>query len=323
MTLASCLLAFVVIASSLEASRCAEASSNLPPREVVRESNDDNLEDLHNEDEADDLMSFVGTGVELHKAASISMTKQNLHSPDSVPTEPDHIWESQFSQGVRESETMLASDETSIESWVRDAGRSASVVPQKMLLAEELFLEAFNTMPEVKRKEKQAEQALQIYNHAKWLAEHNYAKAAEWRYRESARIAKQCRRSTLASHALARLGYFLIQWCRYDEAHIVLQESMKLNTKKNPLGPYLFGVLDRQLAGSDVTRLQAAEELILNSAEQPSEDLEEQRQQHIADIRYWRNAEFEPTRCFETSSVTHLVICLACTFGRVMQEFFA
>lgn len=315
----SCLLAFVVVA------RCVEAGIHRPPLGAVRESNDDNLEDLHNEDEADDLMSFVGTGVELHKAASISMARQNIDSPDSALGEPerDQDWESQFSQGVRESETMLACDETSVGSWVRDVGRSASVVPEKMLLAEEFFLEAFNTMPESKRKEKQAEQALQIYNHAKWLAEHNYAKAAEWRYRESARIAKQCRRGTLASHALARLGFFLIQWCRYDEAHTVLQESMKLNTKKNPLGPYLFGVLDRQLAGSDVARLRAAEELILNSAEQPSEDLEDQRLQHIADIRYWRNAELEPARCFDTSSVTHLVICLACTFGRVMQEFFA
>lgn len=317
MSMGSCLLAFVVIA------RCAEASFHKPPLGVVRESNDDNLEDLHNEDEADDLMSFVGTGVELHKAASISMTRQNLHSPDSTLTEPDHSWESQFSQGVRESETMLACDETSVGSWVRDVGRSASVVPEKMLLAEKFFLEAFNTMPEGKRKEKQAEQALQMYNHAKWLAERNYATAAEWRYRESARIAKQCRRGTLASHALARLGFFLMQWCRYDEAHIVLQESMKLNTKKNPLGPYLFGVLDRQLAGADVSRLHAAEELILNSAEQPSEDLEDQRQQHIADIRYWRNAELEPARCFETSSVTHLVICLACTVGRVVQHAFA
>lgn len=317
--MASCLLAFVVIA------RCAEASFHQPSFAAVRESNDANLEDLHNEDEADDLMSFVGTGVELHKAASISMARQNIDSPDSALGEPerDQDWESQFSQGVRESETMLASDETSVGSWVRDVGRSASVVPQQMLLAEECFLEAFNTMPEGKIKEKQAEQALQIYNHAKWLAERNYATAAEWRYRESARIAKQCRRSTLASHALARLGYFLTQWCRYDEAHAVLEESMKLNTKKNPLGPYLFGVLDRQKAGSDVARLRAAEELILNSAEQPSEDLENQRRQHIADIMYWRNAELEPARCFETSSVTHLVICFACTFGRVVQEVFS
>jgi len=311
--MAACLLAFVIIA------QCVEASFRTTPLRVVRDLNDDNLEDLHNE-EADDLMSFVGTGIELHKAASISMTRQNLDSPDSVLDEPD--WESQFSQGVQESETMLACDETSVGNWVRDVGRSASVVPEKMLLAEDCFLEAFNTMPESKRKEKQAEQALQIYNHAKWLAERNYAKAAEWRYRESARIAKLCRRGTLASHAFARLGYYLMQWCRNDEAHAVLQESIKLNTKKNPLGPYLFGVLDRQMAGSDVARLQAAEELILKSAEQPSEHLENQRQQHIADIRYWRNAELEPARCFETSSVTHVVICFACTFGRVVQEVF-
>jgi len=319
MTMALCLLAFVVIA------RCAEVILHVPSLGVARVSNDDNLEDLHNEDEADDLVSFVGTGVELHKAASISMTKQNLDPSDTLLGKPehDHSWESQFSQGVRQSEMMLACDETSVGSWVRDDGRSASIVPQKMLLVEELFFEAFNTMPESKRKEKQAEQALQIYNHAKWLAERNYAKAAEWRYRESARIAKQCRRSTLASHALARLGYFLIQWCRYDEAHAVLQESLKLNTKKNPLGPYLFGVLDRQMAGSDVARLKEAEELILKSVEQPSEDLENQRQQHIADIRYWRNAELEPARCFETSSVTHVVICFACTFGRIVQEVFS
>jgi len=317
--MASCLLAFVVIA------RCAEAGVHQPSlAPALRESNDDNLEDLHNEDDDDDLTSFVGTGVELHKAAGISVAKQSVNSPDLALGEPerDDDWEFRFSQGVRESETMLACDETSVGSWVRDVGRSASVVPQKMLLAEELFLEAFDTMPEGKRKEKQAEQALQIYNHAKWLAERNYATAAEWRYRESARIAKQCRRSTLASHALARLGYFFTQWRRYDEAHSVLEESMKLNTKKNPLGPYLFGVLDRQRAGSDVARLRAAEELIFNSAEQPSEDLENQRRQHIADIMYWRNAELDPARCFETSIMTHMVICSACTFGRMVQEVF-
>merc|ERR1719174_2021500 len=130
--MASCLLAFVVIA------HCAEAGFHQPSLAAVRESNDDNLEDVHNEDEADDLMSFVGTGVELHKAASIGMTRQNLDSPDSALKEPerDHDWESQFSQGVRESEKMLACDETSVGSWVRDVGRSASVVPQQMLLAE-------------------------------------------------------------------------------------------------------------------------------------------------------------------------------------------
>jgi len=274
------------------------------------------------EDETDDVMSFVVTSVEIHRVASTKMPTQTVVSPDSLPSEPNSEWETQFSQGMKFSEIMMASDEASVASWVFDHDGSSAVVPQQMLSAETLFFEGVKSAPDGKKKDKLAEQALRIYYHAKWLAEHNFAKAAEWRYRESAKLARQCKRNVLASHALSRLGYFMIQWRRYDEAHTVLQESTKLNTKKNPLGPYLFGVLERQRSGSDVARLHAAEELILNSSEQPSKDLQDEREQHIADITYWRNAEFTPARCLQTSNAAKLAICFGCHVARVLQETF-
>lgn len=272
------------------------------------------------EDETDDVMSFVVTSVEIHRVASTKMPPTNVVSPDSSRSESNSEWESQFSQGMQFSEILMASDEASVANWVFDYDGSAAVVPQQMLSAEALFVEAVKSVPDGKKKDKLAEQALRIYYHAKWLAEHNFAKAAEWRYRESAKLARQCKRNVLASHALSRLGYFMIQWRRYDEAYTVLQESTKLNTKKNPLGPYLFGVLERQRSGSDVARLHAAEELILNSSEQPSKELQDEREQHIADISYWRNAELTPSRCFETSNAANVAICLSCHVVRVVQE---
>lgn len=271
--------------------------------------------------EEPDMTSFVGTGIELHKAAP-AMQRKEIPSPDVLP-EDSEDWEAQFSQGMQHSESILGCDEGSVGSWVADSDSSGSTAPRSMLLAEELLLAAVDGAPESKKKDKQAERALRIYYHAKWLAERGYAKAAEWRYHEAANIARQCRRSVMASHALSRLGYFLVQWRRFEEAHTVLKESMKLNTKKNPLGPYMFGVLERQIAGADVERLRAAEELILNSAEQPSHELEQERATLIADIHYWRKAELDPTHCFETSSVARVVICLAAHFGKSLQQAFA
>merc|ERR1719498_1417925 len=151
---------------------------------------------------------------------------------------------------------------------------SSTVVPRQMLHAEELLLAGNEGAPAERQREKTAERALRLYYHAKWLAERNFAKAAEWRYRESAQLARSCRRSVLASHSLARLGYFLLHWRREAEAVVVLKESMKLSSKSNPLAPYLHGVLERKAAGGDVERLRSAENAILNAGEQPSDELE-------------------------------------------------
>ena len=54
---------------------------------------------------------------------------------------------------------------------------------------------------------------------------------------------------------------------------------MRISSKSNPLAPYLLGVLERQDAGSDLQRLQEAEEMILNGGEQPSEDVKQREKQ--------------------------------------------
>mmetsp|Transcript_109356 Transcript_109356/g.193707 ORF Transcript_109356/g.193707 Transcript_109356/m.193707 type:complete len:358 (+) Transcript_109356:221-1294(+) len=222
-------------------------------------------------------------------------------------------WEAQFALGLHESKLMVAAEELSVGAWATDRNElgegSGAGVPAQMLKAEALMLAA-ETAPADSCKVKTAERALRLYYHARWLAERNYASAAEWRYAESARLARRSRRSVLASHSLARLGYFLIQWNRPEEAREVLAESMQLNMKSNPLAPYLYGVLERQAAGADLPRLLAAEEHIIQSGEQPSEDLELERHDLIAEISYWRDAEVSSKHCLANSDVAHVLICL-------------
>lgn len=222
-------------------------------------------------------------------------------------------WEAQFALGLHESKAAIEAEEPSVGAWTTDMNDlgegSNAAVPAQMLNAEALMLAA-ETAPAAACKEKTAERALRLYYHARWLAERNYASAAEWRYRESARLARRSRRSVLASHSLARLGYFLLHWNRPEEAREVLAESMQLNMKSNPLAPYLYGVLERKAAGADIPRLLAAEEHILQSGEQPSEDLELERSRLIADIGYWREAEQSPRHCLANADAAQVLICL-------------
>lgn len=218
-------------------------------------------------------------------------------------------WEAAFAAGVFESKGAVEGDDSNLGSWVKDSGNSGAAVPARIVNAEALLM-ASEEAPADRWKEKTAERALRIYYHAKWLAERNFARAAEWRYREAARLARQCRRSVLASHSLARLGYFLVHWRREDEAAVVLQESMKLNTKNNPLAPYLNGVLQRKTAGFDVERLRSAEDAILQSGEQPSEELEIERSRLVEEISYWREAEGSTSQCLASSDAAYVMICL-------------
>jgi hypothetical protein len=178
-----------------------------------------------------------------------------------------------------------------------------------MLDAEELMAAA-DLAPQSQQKGKTAERALRVYNHAKWLAERNMARAAEWRYREAHRLARVSRRSVLAAHSLSRLGYFLMHWHRHDDAREVLLESERLSNKSNPLAPYLLGIIERRSAGADIKRLLAAEERILHSGEQPAEELEVQRQQLSQEIHYWRLAQHSSRHCTKTFNVAHVAICL-------------
>lgn len=241
----------------------------------------------------------------------------------SSHVEQRDMWEDRFDWGLHHSKLIVEASESEVGRWAFDRQGSMAAVPESMLLAEEKLMSgAAEATPEKKRTEKVAEAALRLYYHAKWLAERNLARAAEWRYRECSRIAKEVKRSVLAAHSLSRLGYFLMHWRREDEAREVLQVSEKLNTKANPLGPFLFGLLERRVAGADVERLLAAEERVLRSAKQPSEELEVQRVALVSDIQYWRAAEAGLGRCFDTFNAAHVLICLCSHAALAVQHMF-
>mmetsp|Transcript_86536 Transcript_86536/g.280171 ORF Transcript_86536/g.280171 Transcript_86536/m.280171 type:complete len:344 (-) Transcript_86536:237-1268(-) len=227
-----------------------------------------------------------------------------------APTVPANDgWEAKFAWGLYHSKVVTEVADRNVGHWVVDRRGSRAGVPARMVQAEELLLAA-DDAPAERYREKTAERALRLYYHAKWLAERNFATAAEWRYREAHRLARLSRRSVLAAHAFSRLGYFLIHWRRHSEAREVLRESERLSRKSNPLAPYLYGVLERQAAGPDTKRLLAAEERILSSEEQPSEELEAERRGLLKEIDYWRAAEQSPRRCFETFDTAHVIVCL-------------
>lgn len=275
-------------------------------------------------DEFSDEASLIFTGTEVHRSASSRTgppeetkeeTRSSVPEVEEVPPQvtDESSWEHIFGAGVYESKKAVEVDNVDASSWVTDSS-SASAVPARMLKAEVYLQAAEKSSPE-QWKAKTAERALRIYYHAKWLAERNYARAAEHRYREAAHLARTCRRSVLASHSLARLGYFLVQWKRQAEAVNVLEESMKLNKKSNPLAPYLHGVLERKVAGGDVDRLRGAEQLIIDAGEQPSEELEAERTRLMDEISYWREAEGSAKHCGATNDVAYVLICF---FGHVV-----
>jgi len=232
-------------------------------------------------------------------------------SEPEQPLEPlSESWEARFAWGIYYSKMACLAAEHRAGSWALDRKGSWAGVPQQMLRAEDLLAEAVEAAPEDQQRGKLAERALRLYYHAKWLAERNHATACEWRYREASRLAHQSRRNVLASHALGRLGYFLMHWRRTHEAREVLQDSRRLSQKSNPLAPYLLGLLDRQAFTSDVNRLTHAEELIIHAGEQPSADLEWERQKLIQEIAYWREATDSVMSCWSTSDAAHIAICL-------------
>lgn len=254
---------------------------------------------------------FASAGSALRRIVPGASPASDTSPPPAplVPLSSDSTWEVRFEWGMYWSNLLEATD-SSPGSWVLDSEGSGAGVPRQMLQAEDL-LNASESAPEAQRREKMATRALRIYHHAKWLAERNMARAAEWRYREAHRLARLSRRSVLAAHALSRLGYFLMHWRRHDEAREVLRESERLSKKSNPLAPYLLGILERQAAGADHARLLAAEERILTSTEQPAEELEAQREKLSQEINYWRVAELSPRHCLKTFDAAHVAICLS------------
>lgn len=291
-------------------------------------------------EDVDDFASFMLAGTELastgtSKGTQGAKTSATAVSPAMAPgqilSEPEEelpslsdmeesIWETNFDAGVLASKQVVDADDSNVGGWVFDSAKSGAVVPSQMLQSE-LLLQSSADSPAGKWKAKTAEHALRLYYHSKWLAERNYMRAAEYRYRESAQLARSCRRSVLASHSLARLGYFLVHWGRHDEAKSVLSESLKLNMKSNPLARYLHGVIERKAVSGDVEHLRIAEDHILNSGEQPSEELELERSQLIGQINYWREAEESSVHCFTGSDVAHVMICLCGHAVAQLQQF--
>jgi hypothetical protein len=288
-------------------------------------------------DEPDDLSSFIFAGSQLHSASSATPvasaafenTGENAGAAASAhdqrttwqtPSIEEVGWEAVFAAGVSESKALADMDESRIGAWGFDSNISGGSVPLKILRVEAM-LEAEQHAPAEQQKAKAAERALRIYYHAKWLAERNYARAAEYRYRESARLASLCRRNVLASHSLARLGYFLIKWNRPIDAAVVVEESLRLNSKSNPLAEYLHGVLERSAAGSDLERIQEAEQYIIHAGELPSEELEEERSHLIDQIKYWREAESDPKQCFASSDSANVLICVFMHMFAFMRRF--
>jgi hypothetical protein len=289
------------------------------------------------EDVLIDVASFINAGSELSlgaaagsqvKSSSLATPRDaevglaNISLPDAASdvSETKSTWEVSFAAGVAESKVFVELDDESVDAWLFDT-TSGAVVPTRMLQAENL-LRSSEDAPADYWKAKTAERGLRLYYHAKWLAEHNYARAAEHRYLEAAQLARSSRRNVLASHSLARLGYFFIQWGRHDEAKTVLQESMKLNTKSNPLAPYLHGVLERRTALNNIHSLKIAEDQIMNAGEQPSEDLELERNRLIEEINFWRQAEVSVWQCLSSSDAAHVIICWCGHAARSLREHF-
>lgn len=289
------------------------------------------MADEDEEEESDEVL-FMSFGTELHQAgkrawpgagaaphASSTTAKPHGASPHEDGASLLPQWEEMFERGIQKSEEVVAGDEAVADEWVVGQDGSNTVVPRSMRDAEELLKQAVEAAPAEQRKDKLAERAHRVYHHAKWLAERSYARSAEWRYRLAATLATKSRRSVLASHALSRLGYYLMQWRRYDEAREVLKESQRLNKNSNNLAAYLYGVLERRVAGADEERLRNAESLIHASGEQPSEELEAERQALLVDISYWREAEEAISNCLDHQDVGKILICVCAHGGAAVK----
>eukprot|EP00747_Dinoflagellata_sp_TGD_P163940 gnl/TRDRNA2_/TRDRNA2_183185_c0_seq1.p1 gnl/TRDRNA2_/TRDRNA2_183185_c0~~gnl/TRDRNA2_/TRDRNA2_183185_c0_seq1.p1 ORF type:complete len:314 (+),score=68.29 gnl/TRDRNA2_/TRDRNA2_183185_c0_seq1:207-1148(+) len=274
----------------------------------------DELAEIPEDDEFDSV-SLISMGTEIRRPP----IQVDMQSPPEIPNVPDDGgWEAKFAWGIYHSQVALQMADPGMSSFVADV---AGAVPRQMLHAEALLRNAHEGAPTEQRNDKLAELALRVYYHAKWLAERNYARAAEWRYRQAAIMARRCQRTVLASHALSRLGYFLMHWRRLEDARVVLRESERLNSKSNPLAPYLLGVIERKGA-SDMATLLKAEERILTAGAQPSEELQQELADVVSQIEYWRSAQGSARQCFQTLDAAHLMICLLGHAASTVREVF-
>lgn len=202
--------------------------------------------------------------------------------------------------------------------WV--AGGGDLHVPEDIAKAEDLLLRGEELTPGSLQEDRAAARSLRLYQHAKHLALLHHDSAAEWRYRESARVAAAHRRQKLAAHSLTRLGFFLSLRGRKDEAQAAVTEA--LTHFEDPLAQYLL-VSFRRSAGQLTTDadVRSAEAVLGAVAGRlPSKDLEEQRAQEHEDFIWWRRVADGGLRvCFAAQDAAQFLICLLCGFAFNLQ----
>mmetsp|Transcript_33354 Transcript_33354/g.61173 ORF Transcript_33354/g.61173 Transcript_33354/m.61173 type:complete len:274 (-) Transcript_33354:58-879(-) len=239
-------------------------------------------------------------GVPLINAADAPVRWVDQPDPSSVLPKGNGL-----AAALKLSRDFMASEAS--DEWVAADKSQGGSLPRPMAVAE---MEMDQLLQQPATQEDVAKMALQLYQHAKWCAERHKPALAESRYRRSAQLALQSRRSVLASHALARLGYFLMTWQRKEEARVVLREAHECS-KTNALAAYLLGMLEREAPSKGSLELAKAEELILTAGPQPSDDLEEERLRAISSITYWRKAELSLWHCTATWDVAEAAICVS------------
>jgi hypothetical protein len=262
------------------------------------------------DDDSDNTLMVTVTSVQTSDAATAFPRRQtDVTEILKPPSEGQDTWQGKRAWGIYHSK--LSVEATEPRNMVKDSDLSNTYVPSEVLQAEKMLLESVSDAPAKEMEGLNAERALRMYYHAKWLASKNMAKAAESRFREASNIAKRSRRRVLAAHALSRLGYYYIFWHRNTEARTVLGESEGLNpnVKSNPLAPFLLGTLDRQAATGNPELLRAAEDRIIAAGAQPSKELDRQHHMLVNEIKFWRKAENSARYCTASMDVAKLLIC--------------
>jgi len=202
----------------------------------------------------------------------------------------------------------LDEQESPETSWALDT--VGYYVPADIAQLELQLLQAEAEVPSEELEEFSASRALQLYQHAKSLALAHHDAAAEWRYRECARIARSTNRRKLAAHSLSRLGYFLMLRGRYKDALATATEALEQDD--DPLGAYVEAAMRRSLGhlkdSEEIDAVLAKLELLQGRL--PSQGLEQQRAETYNEIAWWRDVSIGGFKdCLAANDAARFVIC--------------
>lgn len=198
--------------------------------------------------------------------------------------------------------------------WVSGGGDLH--VPEDIAKAEDLLLRGEELTPGSLQGDRAAARALRLYQHAKHLALLHHDSAAEWRYREAARVAAAHRRPKLAAHSLTRLGFFLSLRGRKEEAQVAVNEA--LVHFDDPLAQYLSVSFARSTGELTTDAEVRSAEAVLGAVagRLPSKILEEQRAQEHEEFLWWgRVADGGMRVCFAAQDAAQFLICMLCGFA--------